>query len=147
MAGERQPGGRAPAPGELALVQAFINSHYDLELDHGAELLATPAALARWLRWHHLLDGAGRLSEADLVTMVEFRETLRRLASANIDGASGDPGALDRFAAGAPVEIRFDGGMPNVRGRGPGCVDRAPAGDHGAGDARGDMATAEGVPG
>jgi len=26
-----QPGGRTPAPGQLALVQAFINSHYSLE--------------------------------------------------------------------------------------------------------------------
>ncbi len=45
MAGESafsvQPGGRRPAPSELALVQAFINSHYDLEVNHGAELFAT----------------------------------------------------------------------------------------------------------
>jgi hypothetical protein len=55
MAGERdpertQPGGRSPAPGQLAVVQAFINTHFDLEGVHGAELLADPAALAVWLQ-------------------------------------------------------------------------------------------------
>ena len=30
-------------------MQAFINTHFDLEHDHGAELLATPAGSWRWL--------------------------------------------------------------------------------------------------
>ena len=44
-----QPGGRSPAPGRLGLVQAFVNSHYDIEGEHGAELLSSPEALAGWL--------------------------------------------------------------------------------------------------
>ena len=61
VAGERhrsvQPGGRPPAPGALALVQAFINTHYDLEVDHGAEVLSTPGALAAWLTARAMIDG------------------------------------------------------------------------------------------
>jgi hypothetical protein len=45
MSGEKQPGGRSPAPGELGLVQAFINTHYDLVDEHGAELLRDAGAL------------------------------------------------------------------------------------------------------
>jgi Putative stress-induced transcription regulator len=73
MAGERQPGGRAPAPGELALVQAFINSHYDLEFDHGADLLGTPTALARWLRRYGLLPSGSRPGERDRAAMIALR--------------------------------------------------------------------------
>ena len=35
----RQPAGRAPAPGRLGLVQAFLNSFWDLDA-HGAEVWA-----------------------------------------------------------------------------------------------------------
>jgi hypothetical protein len=41
-----QPGGPGPAPGELALVQAFLNTHCDLAFG-GGETLASPEAL-RW---------------------------------------------------------------------------------------------------
>jgi predicted RNA-binding Zn ribbon-like protein len=104
MAGEIQPGGRAPAPGELALVQAFINSHFDLEVEHGAELLCTPAALGRWLSRHDLLRSGRGLQDTDLAVMLELRSVLRELAAGHRD-----PTALNRFAAGAPVEVRFDG--------------------------------------
>ncbi len=102
-----QPGGRAPAPGELALVQAFINSHYDLEYDHGAELLPTPAALGRWLTRHGLLSSRTRPTEADLAGALELRETLRRLSAGD-----DHPSALNRFAHGSPLEVRFSAGGP-----------------------------------
>ncbi len=109
-----QPGGRAPAPGELAIVQAFVNSHYDLDVNHGAELLASPDALGRWLRGHGLLRRGLGPDESDLVRMIELREALRELAGAN--GNTSSPGsalaALSRLAAGAPVELRFDAGGP-----------------------------------
>ena len=50
-----QPGGRPPAPGELALVQAFINSFFDLEGEWGADLFATPGRLAGWMSERGLL--------------------------------------------------------------------------------------------
>ncbi len=92
MTGETQPGGRPPAPGELALVQAFINSHYDLELEHGADLFATPGALAVWLRRRGLLGRSENVTGSDARRAVAVREALRAVAREN--GAP-DPGRLE----------------------------------------------------
>jgi predicted RNA-binding Zn ribbon-like protein len=75
-----QPGGRPPAPGPLALVQSFINSHYDLEVDHGADLFATPRALRRWLLARRLIGARTRIGKADLERALTVREGLRELA-------------------------------------------------------------------
>jgi predicted RNA-binding Zn ribbon-like protein len=119
----RQPGGRRPAPGTLALVQAFINTHYDLERDHGAELLSTPGALGDWLTHRGLLTDSARLGDRDLRRALAARESLRQLARANTF-ASGlavpGPGAgresaraaLNQAAAGAIVALRFTPGGP-----------------------------------
>jgi len=120
MAGETQPGGRAPAPGELALVQAFINSHYDLEFDHGADLLGTPTALARWLRQYGLLPSGSRPSERDRATMIALRETLRGMA-----GRAADVTALNGFATNAPVELRFGRSGPSFTLAAGGGIDAA----------------------
>jgi predicted RNA-binding Zn ribbon-like protein len=110
MAGEdlkrSQPGGRAPAPGALALVQSFINTHYALDGEHGAEVLASPEALAAWLERYGLR--APRLGAKDVRRAIAVRECLRALAR-------GDPGAPDRLnwaARGAATEIRFTAAGP-----------------------------------
>jgi predicted RNA-binding Zn ribbon-like protein len=110
-----QPGGRPPAPGRLALVQAFVNTHYDLELDHGAELLKTPAALAGWLRDRDLIAGRAIAVADDLRHALDTREALRRLAAVAGDGADAVAArdALDELARGAPVEVRFGPGGPS----------------------------------
>lgn len=97
-----QPGGRSPAPGRLALVQAFINSHFDLEDDHGAELLHSPAALVDWLRGAGLLKAAPEASHAELQRALTVREGLRTLAR----GGSAPTEPLDGAARGAAVELR-----------------------------------------
>jgi predicted RNA-binding Zn ribbon-like protein len=109
-----QPGGREPAPGPLFVVQAFINTHYDLEVDHGAELLGTPGGAGRWLRRHGLLERTGRVDEQGLRRLVELREALRALA-----GAGSPPAArsqtievLNATARGAAVELRFTAAGP-----------------------------------
>lgn len=108
-----QPGGRRPAPGELVLVQAFINSHFDLELDWGVDLFATPVALGRWLERRGMLaSGNPRrvLSEADVRRAVQVRESLRAVAHANGSRRERDSkalAALDAAARGVPVELRF----------------------------------------
>ena len=113
-----QPGGRPPAPGDLALAQAFINTHYDLEIQHGAELLATPEDLARWLSARGLLGhGTPRLNARDLARAIAVREGLRSLARVNSDGDAGVSrgpalAALNEAAAGTSVELRFTAAGP-----------------------------------
>ena len=52
-----QPGGRAPAPGALALVQSFINSHYDLEVSTMAPICSRRRRrCGTWLRDHDLIE-------------------------------------------------------------------------------------------
>jgi predicted RNA-binding Zn ribbon-like protein len=96
-----QPGGRRSAPGRLALVQAFVNSHYDLEYDHGAELLGSPAALVAWLQRAGLLADSLEADDVDVQRALAVREGLRAFLR---DGAW--PGQLDRAARGASVEVR-----------------------------------------
>jgi predicted RNA-binding Zn ribbon-like protein len=112
-----QPGGRDPAPGQLGLVQAFLNTHYDLEVVHGAEVFATPAALRGWLVDHELMAaGKRRLTARDLRRALAVRESLRSLAGANAgerhDQVTAALQALNAGATGAPVEVRFSAQRP-----------------------------------
>ncbi|MFZ0040887.1 MAG: CGNR zinc finger domain-containing protein [Solirubrobacteraceae bacterium] len=103
-----QPGGRAPAPGQLAVVQAFINTHYDLEHDHGAEVLATPEALSVWLHRAGLSADRPYADVFDLENALAVREGLRALAA----GGPETDFALQRLdgaARGAAVEVRLGG--------------------------------------
>lgn len=106
-----QPGNREPAPGELAVVQSFINSHHDLEFEWGADLFAMPSSLAEWLARRDLIaDTAAPLTGDDARRAIAIREGLRALARAN-DETHGDIAAaiagLNETAAGAAVELRF----------------------------------------
>jgi predicted RNA-binding Zn ribbon-like protein len=105
-----QPGGREPAPGDLALVQAFINSHFDLEVDRGADLFATPATLRRWLMAAGLISARTPVGGRDVARAVAIREGLRDLAR----GGSASDGVvlLNGAARGACVEVRFRHGRP-----------------------------------
>jgi predicted RNA-binding Zn ribbon-like protein len=93
---ESQPGGREPAPGDLALVQSFVNSRWNLD-DQLREQLASPAALAQWFSDHDLpLARASRLGEPDLLRALDVREGLRELLFEN-NGASADHDAIVRL--------------------------------------------------
>ncbi len=123
-----QPGGRPPAPGDLALVQAFVNSHYDLEVEHGADLFATPSGLGRWLSARGLLAESAGLRARELSRALAIREGLRRLAAGN-NGAGAPVTAarlhgLNQAAVGAEVEIRLDPTGPQFVAAGTG-LDRA----------------------
>jgi len=98
---------RAPAPGRLALVQAFENT---VDLERGEEELLSPEALAGWLARRGLLGPGERLSQADLERALAAREAVRALLLAN-GGAPADPeaaDALDRLGAAARLRVRFD---------------------------------------
>ena len=104
-----QPGGREPAPGELALVQAFLNTHFDLAAG-GGEMLASPEAARAWLGHRRLLRGAQDVDGRGLERVLAVREGLRALAFAN-NGQDLDAGALSAMreaSRGASTEIRLD---------------------------------------
>ena len=75
---EAQPAGRAPAPGKLGLVQAFINSNYDLRDDHGAELFGSPDGLREWLERRELADGKSDVTTTELERAIVVREGYAR---------------------------------------------------------------------
>jgi predicted RNA-binding Zn ribbon-like protein len=101
-----QPGGRRPAPGQLALVQAFLNTHFDLVGEHGSEVLHSPSAAAAWFSAQGLLPQGTRVSAADLQRVLALRRTLRDMVRA------GEFAELDAQAAGLPCELRFAAGGP-----------------------------------
>jgi hypothetical protein len=73
------PGGRAPAPGALRLVQRFVNT---VDFENGIEELTDPVAL------EHALDAIGlpageRLGPSDLERALRVREALRALLLGN----------------------------------------------------------------
>jgi predicted RNA-binding Zn ribbon-like protein len=120
-----QPGGREPAPGALALVQGFLNTHYDLTAEQGGEALVHPEALATWLAGHDLLARDARLGARDLERAVAVREGLRALAFANNDRPL-DEAAVERFraaSAGAVTGVMIEPGGPRFTA--PGTLDGA----------------------
>jgi predicted RNA-binding Zn ribbon-like protein len=103
LSGLVHPGGREPAPGALALVQAFVNT---VDREHGPDLLDDAAGLEEWLD-RHLMPA--RVSRAELDHAREVREALRTLLLVN-NGEPYDPSAqvvLERAARHARLEPAF----------------------------------------
>ena len=71
---------RSPAPPPLNLVEAFINT---LDLETGADELATTSALRGWLLGRRLIKRSEAVSERDRQQAIRLREALRRAALAN----------------------------------------------------------------
>ena len=96
-----------PAPGELKIVQAFVNTAVRRKR---AEELTSPEALARWLARWRLLAEEAELTAADLELAIALREGMRALLRAN-NGAAVDEKAvamLERAAAKVPLRLRVD---------------------------------------
>jgi predicted RNA-binding Zn ribbon-like protein len=125
-----QPGGRAPAPGELAVVQSFLNSYFDVERDWGADLLATPEALHAWFARRGMLSSSARgLTARDVGRAIAVREGFRALVVANVGADESLPeepvAALNAAVGGAllRVHLGIDGLILDPAGRRP--LDRA----------------------
>src|SRR4051794_15043002 len=119
----RQPAGRAPAPGRLALVQAFINSFWDLDAG-GAEAWPDAQAYGEWLAARGF--GDRRPEDGYRARAIELREALRALALANHDGAPAREAeaVLDRVA----VDVAPRAGLtPRFAGGDGDCLDVAAA--------------------
>jgi len=104
-----QPGTRQPAPGELRLVQAFVNT---VDLESGVDELKDAESLHSWLLHHGLIEQSSPVSDVDFRLVIQVREALRALAMANHHGESDAAAvqALNRMADSARVVVRFQGG-------------------------------------
>jgi predicted RNA-binding Zn ribbon-like protein len=101
-----QPGGRAVAPGPLALVQAFVNS---VNVEFGPDEFATVEGLAAWLGRHGLGGPQVVPGEFDRRECVALREALRALLRENNDGPP-DPQArqtIVHIGRGCPLVVGF----------------------------------------
>jgi predicted RNA-binding Zn ribbon-like protein len=104
-----EPGKRQPAPGDLGLVQAFVNT---VDLESGVDELRGPHSLCDWLLDRGLIDADSTLIDADFRLVIQVREALRALALANHHGESDATAvqALNRVADSARVVVRFEVG-------------------------------------
>jgi predicted RNA-binding Zn ribbon-like protein len=107
-----QAGDREPAPGRLALVQAFVNSFFDLDGEWGRDRFATPGHLAEWMAERGLEPG--RVRNADAARAVRSRDALRALIA----------GSQARIALDAVVGFDIEGGAiaPRAVGSGLPCL-------------------------
>jgi predicted RNA-binding Zn ribbon-like protein len=94
----------AEAPGDLAVVQAFLNTS---DLEQSADEIATPEALSGWLRERSLLVGGETVTDADVRKAHVIREGLRALAFANTGEELDDSAVeeLNRVSASIPIHI------------------------------------------
>jgi predicted RNA-binding Zn ribbon-like protein len=95
------------APGELELVQDFINS-LDLVPD-GSDEWTDPTALAAWLGRRDLLGSSVQLSDSDLVRARDLREALRALCVVNAGGPVDEDAlaTIQAAADSADLALRF----------------------------------------
>lgn len=115
---ERQPGNRLPAPGDLRLVQALVNSFWSL--DTRRERFDSPQALADWLAARDLIEPGTPLSVEDLRRVLDVREGLRALLYVN-NQASPDLEAIERLngaLCGPGLYVQLDAwARPDFRSR------------------------------
>ena len=112
-----QPGGRAPAPAPLDLVQDFVNTEIP---DWNRDDVGSPAALETWLRERRLIDEHDAVAPEDFVAARALRAALRELALANTLGQELAPGRreeVDRALSAFPLALRVGPDGPAV---GPG---------------------------
>ncbi|GII78742.1 hypothetical protein Sru01_37240 [Sphaerisporangium rufum] len=102
-----QPGGRAPAPAALALLQDFANT---ADLEAGRDGLRTAADLAEFCAAHGL-PGL-RFEEGAVAECVRLREALRDVcqAHAGVDVPPASAAVLEEMLAGAALRLAIDAG-------------------------------------
>ena len=122
MVDSTQPGGRAPAPEPLNLVQDFVNTEVP---DWNRDDIATPEALAAWLRERGLIRADDVVDGEVFVAARALRAALRELALANTLGEP--PGAdrreeLDAALGAFPLVVRSGLDGPGVAPAGSGAT-------------------------
>ena len=96
------------APGQLALVQDLVNTHYG-QKRHAHIELTGPDDLRVWLVARGLLADGTPVTEGDFRRVLLLREALRNLLRANNDMEmpAAQIEALNHLAGNAPLTVRF----------------------------------------
>ena len=103
-----QPGGRAPAPPPLDLVQDFVNTEIP---EWARDDISTPDALGAWFRGRGLIDEEDGVDAETFVAARALRDLLRELALLNTLERSPDARTradLDRIADAIDLRVRLD---------------------------------------
>lgn len=115
LVSDPQPGDRSPAPGALGLVQAFMNSRWDLGCpDLNRDQFETAEGLARWLSARGLLEAGTSLTAAQRQRALDVRDGLQALAFVNNGSAvDSEPVVrLNRALRGAALFVQLDPSTP-----------------------------------
>lgn len=80
--------GPEPAPGDLRIVQAFLNTG---DPETGTDKLSQTRDLTDWLRYHGLSTGGEKVGRGDVERALDMRKGLRALLAA--------PGALTALSS------------------------------------------------
>jgi predicted RNA-binding Zn ribbon-like protein len=122
MADTLQPGGRAPAPEPLDLVQDFVNTEVP---DWNRDDISTPAALSAWLRARGLIRPDDVVDGETFVAARALRAALRELALANTLGKPPPDerrAAIDAALGVFPLVVRAGADGPGVAPGGSGAT-------------------------
>ncbi|MGI8921356.1 MAG: CGNR zinc finger domain-containing protein [Solirubrobacteraceae bacterium] len=109
------PTTRAPAPGRLELVEAFVNTR---DLETQTDALSDLGALRAWLAARRLIPRGVALAPEDLVRAKLAREALRELLDHRAPGSRRQAASrrLNAIAASAPLRVSLDReGRPALR--------------------------------
>jgi len=93
-----------PAPGDLALLERFVNT---ADLESGEDALGDPAKLAAWLDEAGLAPEGAAFAEPDRERLIAVREALRALLLAN-HGGDPAPEAIAALDRAATLTVTFD---------------------------------------
>jgi predicted RNA-binding Zn ribbon-like protein len=88
---------RKPPPGDLVLVQGFVNT---LDVDQRTDDVPDAAALGRWLAHYELIAPGETVTEADHAQAIRVREAVRAVLIAKNGGPPAGP-AIDVLNAAA----------------------------------------------
>jgi predicted RNA-binding Zn ribbon-like protein len=97
-----------PAPGDLLLLQAFVNT---FEADTGIDLLTESASANRWLRDSGLVATGTDLDDSSLLRLCEVREAFRALLEHNAGLEEPSPAyfaLLNERVKGSAIGLRVD---------------------------------------
>ncbi|MHB8596168.1 MAG: CGNR zinc finger domain-containing protein [Ktedonobacteraceae bacterium] len=105
------------APGQLALIQALVNTQYGQARRAHVEL-TTPEQLRAWLVAHRLLAEGLPVTEGDFRRVVQMREALRSFLRMNtgVEDTAVQIELLNTLASNAPLTVRFQqNGLPELK--------------------------------